>query len=148
SADAVLNGNDMQLPLSASGFSYGMYRFTDLTDADVLLKLELGFDALPEDYHIAIANYDSMRWQLLHRVNTPGGNAELIDWPAGFRAISPNGNVYVAVLNTGAAPVLLKTLILTIDINNEAPVADFSASIIRGNASLTVDFDATASHDK
>src|SRR5690606_29528482 len=60
----------------------------------------------------------------------------------------PNGNVYVAVLNTGAAPVLLKTLILTIDINNEAPVADFSASIIRGNASLTVDFDATASHDK
>jgi hypothetical protein len=149
STSAIVQGDFIELPSSA-GSHWGMYRFQDLTDSDVLQRLDISFDSLPQEYHLAIADFDSRRWKLLELGTNHGGSSSVdeVTWPVGIRATSPNGNVYVAVIHSENALVVLNSLQLTADINNNAPVALIQASSIRGNSSLIVEFDGSASYDK
>ncbi|MCB1220240.1 MAG: PKD domain-containing protein [Planctomycetales bacterium] len=150
SADAQVALNAIQLSPAGAANSWAMFRFEGLTDSDVLQQLDVSFDMLPKDYYLAFADFDSGRWRCGLRGSANGGSADtdILTWPKAYRTVSPAGNAYIAVINGGTTLATLNSVILSIDFSNIGPLADLQASSIRGNASLTVDFDASASVDQ
>lgn len=151
SADAVINGNDLKLMPAAGNLSWAIYSMGDgfLKDTDVLKTVSTAFTApQPDRYYLAIANFETGRWQMLERLKSVSTTEEdPVEIPAGLKAISPGGRCYIAVLLWDSLPATISTVTITVDISQMAPIAALSGTPASGNAALLVSFDASASYD-
>ena len=152
SANATDNGNFLDLGAGAGEISWGMYRFTDLVDEDIPQSLDIEFtEPLPDTYYLGLADFASRKWQW-HELGsghtTSTSEHDVFGLPAGPDYISANGYVFAVVLVFDGVSDVIYSVELTSEINDEAPFAECFATPNRGNAALSVDFDATTSFDK
>ncbi|MCB1218774.1 PKD domain-containing protein [bacterium] len=149
SPNAMTAADNLELSSTGTEPAWGMYRFDGLKDTDQALELTVIFDSMPDEYFVGMADFASGRWIMISREDLGGLTIpqDDVDIPTGHDFVTANGSVYAAVIHTLAGTAVLEQLELNVDVHDSAPLADFSASIIRGNAALSVDFDAGNSTD-
>ena len=98
----------------APQFSFAIYRFELLApdDRPNVLSLDLAEASLPPQYWAAIADYNSMRWQVLP-VTAPNG-LDNFGFDEAWQPISPGGNLYAAIILGADTAAVLEQVSLTL----------------------------------
>lgn len=142
SANAVDNGDALDLPSTAGELAWGIWAFDaagrDLTSLSYDFTLAAG-----QEVWIAIADYSAMRWEI-HGPLTDDEQFPLDD--ALHKA--PDESVFCAAITSGGMAAAVDTITLTADTgDNMPPEANLVANPETGPQPLEVAFDGSASSD-
>ena len=103
-------------PGGADAGAWALYQFTDLTDSDFPLSLELNFDTgagLPDGYYLGLSNYTAECWDWVE-VAVPTGT-DTVPVPQDIDRISPGGGFHCVVMVLDEAGAVLDDLTLGLD---------------------------------
>jgi hypothetical protein len=114
SGNSVINGNELQLPSTATAASWGLYQFGGAPGEEIsTLQFHLGGFDSGEQVYVALGDYSTGRWSFLPPVTISMGNFTLPGSGGASPLQSPLGNTWVFFATFGGDDVSVQDVILT-----------------------------------